>query len=66
MEPGWPIPIHCPIDRVVLREARITGAWTKLDDIDVYKDWVFQLREFAASKSHSLAEWELLFWNRQK
>jgi hypothetical protein len=64
LDPDWPIPPHCPIDRRVLSAAGINGNWTQLDSIAIYKDWVSRLRAHAARAGYSsLAQWELDFWN---
>jgi hypothetical protein len=56
-------PPHCPIDRIVLRVARIEGAWTQMDSREVYIQWVNSLREFARANGHqNLQEWELVIW----
>lgn len=65
IEPDWPIPPHCPIDRIILQAAHIRGNWTRLDCVDTYKNWVSQLQVHAESFNYSsLSEWELATWNR--
>ena len=55
-------PPHCPVDRIVLTKGGIDGAWTKLDSRRDYLRWITKLREKAASRSLSLAEWEYRIW----
>jgi len=59
-----PAPPHCPIDSIVLRNAKVVGAWTKLDSIDTYKCWIASLKKKAKEKGYdSLPEWEIKVWN---
>lgn len=63
LDPDWPLPPHCPIDRIVLNAAGIRGNWTQLNSIVTYKDWVSRLQQFAVDAGYnSLAEWELDLW----
>ena len=59
------IPPHCPFDSEVLREAKISGSWTSLDDMEGYKLWVEKARSVAAGTNSTLSEWELRFWNEK-
>jgi hypothetical protein len=58
-------PIHCPFDGVIInklpKEARHIR-WTKMDDIDTYKELVKVARRM--SKGVNLAEWELVTYNQ--
>jgi len=56
-------PPHCPIDSIVLREAGIGGAWTKMDSRDEYKIIIDKIKKIIKS-GQSLAEWELEIWNK--
>lgn len=65
IDSDWPTPPHCPIDRIILRNAGIRENWTELDSICQYNDWVSKLRAHSLSKGFdSLASWELITWNR--
>ncbi len=55
-------PPHCPVDRIVLRYAGITGSWTSSDSVDEYLEWIRGL-EKAAEPMH-VADWEYELWNK--
>jgi hypothetical protein len=57
-------PPHCPIDGVILREARIDDAWTKCDSQGQYAEWINALRKLAGQRS--LAEWEHEVWLKRR
>lgn len=54
-------PIHCPLDGIVLKKVGIYKAWTKMDEIELYRRWVGVVQQ----KAHSLSisQWELKEWN---
>jgi len=57
-------PQHFPIDGVAIKDASTRFRdvrWTTLDNIDVYKQIIAELKK----KHNSLADWELAFWNRK-
>lgn len=57
-------PPHCPVDRVILATAGIMGNWTQLDDIDLYMDWINQLRQVAQNQGYpTLSAWEISVWS---
>jgi hypothetical protein len=59
-------PPHCPFDNLVVDKLGSEFAecrWTKLDDIQKYKDMVAAARTMAGKES--LAKWELELWNRR-
>jgi hypothetical protein len=59
-----PVPPHCPIDGQILRKISISDAWTKLDSVTVYNDWIGKLRDHAKFYGFkNVAEWELAAWN---
>ena len=63
MEPSWPTPPHCPVDRIILERAGINGSWTKLDSMSTYCEWIERLRKHASGNGFdSVAEWELCAW----
>lgn len=63
LDPTRPTPLHCPIDRTVLRAGGIKGVWTRLDKISVYWKWILELRAYSESNGYAnLAEWELDVW----
>ncbi len=63
LEQNWNTPPHCPIDRIVLQSVNINEAWTKLDSIKLYSEWISVIRKEAeATKATSIAEWELNLW----
>ena len=53
-------PVHCPVDRIILTRVLIYGAWTQLDDIQSYREWISRIR--AAVEPQSLSTWELGAW----
>src|SRR5215467_3622009 len=60
-------PPHCPIDGGVIKKlgADLAGVpWTKLDNIEKYKELIAAGEKIAANKKReSLADWELICWN---
>lgn len=57
-------PPHCPVDRIILNKVGQNGNWTELDSIDVYLEWITQIRDFIQKEGfESIQEWELLTWN---
>ncbi|MFZ4508991.1 MAG: hypothetical protein ACOYON_14980 [Fimbriimonas sp.] len=61
--PTFPEPPHCPVDRIVLQAAGLSGSWTQLDSIQTYQEWIELLREFAVAQGYaSLGQWELSAW----
>lgn len=64
LDPNRADPPHCPIDRVVLNHAGIGGAWTKLDSLELYMQWIARLKETATKAGFSsIQQWELSIWN---
>ena len=62
-------PPHCPVDRVVLSEAKIkdrltggTPSWTRCKTEDEYRTWIRDLKAVAARRGLGLAEWEQEVW----
>lgn len=53
-------PPHCPVDSIVLAEAKIHGAWTKCNSERQYMEWIEALRMKA--QPQCLAEWEYRVW----
>ena len=53
---------HCPVDSIVLAEAKIEAAWTRSDSEDEYVGWINRVK--IAAKPIGLAEWEYLVWLR--
>jgi hypothetical protein len=63
LDPTRANPPHCPVDGIILAQARVKGKWTELDSIVLYKDWIEKLRVKASQDGFSnLAEWELASW----
>ena len=60
--PNMPMPPVCPIDRNILKEAKIYNPWTKLNCIKKYNEWLNKI-ECVAGKER-LAKWELVKWNQ--
>ena len=58
-----PPPPHCPIDRIILRAAGLSGSWTQSDSEQEYMGWVRAIRERHINKP-TLADWEYDQWNR--
>ena len=55
-------PPHCPVDRIVLEAANVSGSWTKNDSEGEYMRWIDRLRLLA--KPLTLSEWEYEIWLR--
>lgn len=53
-------PVHCPVDRIILTKVLIYGAWTQLDDIQSYREWISIIRD--AIEPQSLSTWKLGAW----
>jgi hypothetical protein len=67
LDSNWCTPPHCPIDRIVLKEAGINNNWTELDDIELYSEWIARLRTISQrTGATNLAEWELGLWNQKR
>lgn len=60
--PNMPMPPVCPIDRNILKEAKIYEPWTKLNCVEKYNEWLNKI-EYVAGKE-PLARWELVKWNQ--
>jgi len=59
-----PEPPHCPIDRIILKEAGILDvAWTGIADRDEYVAIVNRIKGVCGNMS--LAQWELQSYNRR-
>jgi hypothetical protein len=54
-------PPHCPVDRTVLDEVRLTGSWMGCDSRDQYMTWITAARRLAGNRT--LADWEYALWN---
>lgn len=66
LDPNRARPPHCPIDRIVLTAAGINEAWTKLDSLETYAQWVASLTDVATRAGFdSPQDWELVVWNEQ-
>jgi hypothetical protein len=59
-----PTPPHCPIDRIVLQAAGLSGSWTQCDSEDQYMSWITAIRKRKLTNGTSLADWEYKEWNR--
>jgi len=57
-------PPHCPLDRTILEKAGVRGAWTKLDCMKTYQEWIGRVKVKANGKS--IGEWELESWQAAK
>jgi hypothetical protein len=60
-------PPHCPIDSIILNKSLSfrNDRWTNLDCPQTYMQYVIELREIATKNKMSLAEWELMVFNRR-
>ena len=64
LNPEWPLPPHCPVDRIVLQKVSINRNWTELNSVEEYASWISKIRSYATSQGYSsIAEWELDLWN---
>lgn len=61
-----PEPPHCPIDFIILQSipGHKSVRWTHLDSIDEYKCIINDARKAAAQENLSLAQWELVKYNK--
>lgn len=58
-------PPHCPVDAIVLKNAKLKGSWTTLDSVDTYKDWIKQIKAVARGSAwKTIQQWELAIWNK--
>lgn len=57
---NMPTPPVCPIDGIILKAVGSNEAWTKLNNLDEYKEY---LRIVKKVSGDNMAEWELLKWN---
>ena len=67
---GWLkyIPPHCPIDRIILKAAKVkckgkTPSWTKLNSIDEYQEIIIKIR--SNINFQELSEWELSVYQKK-
>ncbi|WP_010662689.1 hypothetical protein [Marinilabilia salmonicolor] len=66
-----PEPCHCPVDGIVkshIKNQLINcnlPDWSKLDDINDYKQYIDCIREIAKRDNLSIAQWELFNWRRR-
>src|SRR5229473_6023302 len=60
-----PPPPHCPLDRQIIDKLGLKSSersaydWTKLDDIERYKELISKCAEVARARNKNIAEWEL-------
>ena len=56
-------PPHLPIDSINLKKIKINNiSWTRLDNVDEYKELIEDFKQ--RTKSTSLSLWELKNWTR--
>ncbi len=60
-------PPHCPFDRIIITKLGYNNppSWTKLDDINKYKEFVQKAKEKAQKENLTIAEWELKVFQRR-
>lgn len=60
-------PPHCPFDRIIITKLGYHNppSWTKLDNINQYKEFVQKAKEKANKENLSIAEWELKVFQRR-
>lgn len=60
-------PPHCPFDRIIITKLGYYNppSWTKLDNINQYKEFVQKAKEKAKKENLSIAEWELKVFQRR-
>ena len=60
-------PIHCPLDRIVLKKIGCNDSWTMMERIDEYEDKIDKIRNYFEKKgiNKSIAEWERDLWNEE-
>ena len=63
---GWiDTPPHCPFDRDILAKLDIKVAWTQMNNIDEYRQWVDAAGQVAENEGYaSIAQWELVEYNK--
>ena len=59
-------PPHCPIDGIVLTKVKSKIKWTKLDDVEEYKEIIELIRARAKAGNQSIAKWELDLWQSRR
>jgi hypothetical protein len=60
-------PPHCPFDRIIITKLGYASppSWTKLDNIELYKEFVQKAKQKAEIQKSSIAEWELKVFQRR-
>ena len=58
------MPSACPFDSMVLKELGFGDKWTEMNDIRRYEKWVTNAKEVASKNGQSIAEWELVTFNK--
>ncbi|MFC1503455.1 hypothetical protein ACFL53_03775 [Pseudomonadota bacterium] len=58
-------PIHCPLDRIVLKRIGSSVKWTELDCPREYLKLMKNVQTIARSTNKTIAEWEIDLWNKQ-
>lgn len=67
LDPAWPVPPHCPIDGIILGSIGVPGAWTSMNCLATYMQWIAAIRTHAKGAGYSsLAEWELETWAKAR
>ena len=56
-------PPHCPVDSNIIKELGEKIKWTKIDDIEIYLDLIYKIKNLAKNKNETIAQWELKLWN---
>lgn len=57
-------PPHCPIDGIVLTKVKSKIKWTKLDDVEEYRNIIDLIKKEAGKQS--IAKWELDLWQSRR
>lgn len=58
-------PVHCPLDRIVLKKIGSSVKWTELDCPNEYKKLIENVQVIADINNQTIAEWEIDLWNKQ-
>lgn len=59
-------PPHCPVDRIIINKTRLREkvSWTKMVDLNEYKEVIAAIREVADRSGQTVARWELEVYDR--
>lgn len=60
---SMPEPPSCPMDKNIFRIVGINDSWTKVNDIELYKQHYLRVKQYAETAGRTVACWELFSFN---